>query len=125
MIFKFLRFATVGAIGTSVHYVILWGLVTAGTAVLLATTVGAIGGALVNYILNYRYTFNSDLAHRSALVKFFTVALIGLLLNTVMMALLTQMHYFIAQIITTFFVLLWNYIGNLLWTFRMRKNDHG
>lgn len=100
-------------------------MVSAGAAVLLASTVGAIGGALVNYVLNYRYTFNSDVAHRSAMVKFFTVALIGLLLNTAFMALLTQLHYFIAQIIATFFVLLWNYIANLLWTFRTRKNEHG
>lgn len=125
MVLKFLRFATVGAIGTSVHYVILWGLVTAGVAVLLASTIGAIGGALINYILNYRYTFNSKVAHRSALVKFFAVALIGLLLNLLIMASLTQLHYYIAQIIATFFVLVWNYIANLLWTFKTREHDHG
>ncbi len=118
------RFATVGAIGTGVHYAILWSLVNAGVPVLLASTIGAIGGALVNYVLNYRYTFKSNLAHRSTLVKFFTVALIGLLFNTLIMALLTRLHYFIAQIIATFFVLLWNYLANRLWTFRTRGNDH-
>jgi putative flippase GtrA len=122
---KFLRFAILGAIGTGVHFVILWAMISSGLDVLSSSSVGGIGGALVNYRLNYRFTFNSDLAHSRTMVKFFTVALFGLILNLLIMAELTYLDYFIAQLITVFFVLLWNYLANLFWTFRVQGDDHG
>ncbi len=122
---KFLRFAILGAIGTGVHFVILWAMISSGLDVLSSSSVGGLGGALVNYRLNYRFTFNSDLAHSRTMVKFFTVALFGLILNLLIMAELTYLDYFIAQLITVFFVLLWNYLANLFWTFRVQGDDHG
>ena len=122
---KFLRFAILGAIGTGVHFVILWAMISSGLDVLSSSSVGGIGGALVNYRLNYRFTFNSDLAHSRTMVKFFTVALFGLILNLLIMAELIYLDYFIAQLITVFFVLLWNYLANLFWTFRVQGDDHG
>ena len=92
MIEQFLRFAGVGVIGTSAHYAVLVLLVQVLDAnAVLASSVGAITGAIVNYFLNYRYTFNSSKNHKETLWKFFTIAAAGFVLNGIMMVLLTEM----------------------------------
>ena len=122
---KFFRFTVWGAIGTSVHFIILWVMVDGGLDVVSSSCVGGVAGAVVNYFLNYRFTFHSDLPHGSTMVKFFTVALFGLIFNLIIMTELIYLHYLVAQFITIFFVLLWNYLANLSWTFRSGGYDRG
>lgn len=123
---KFVTFAGIGAIGTAGHYFTLIALVNlAHQSVLLSTSYGFLVGALINYILNYRYTFNSSKPHHEAAKKFLTVALVGFLVNGACMHLLVDtlgLHYVLSQILVTMIVLLWTFAGNLLWTFR-EKND--
>lgn len=122
MLEQFIKFSGVGAIGTMVHYATLIGLVQfITTNPVLASSIGAIIGAIVNYILNYYYTFNSSKDHKETLWKFFSIATIGFIMNGLMMVLLTEvlsLFYLIAQIITTGTVLIWNFLGNRLWTFQ-------
>jgi putative flippase GtrA len=124
---QFCKFTGVGAIGTAAHYVTLITLVQlTGTNAVLASSVGAIVGALVNYHLNYHFTFRSNKAHHDAIVKFFLVAGVGFIFNAVLMALLTeylQLHYLLSQVITTGIVLVWNFTGNRLWTFRKKPHE--
>jgi len=119
---KFLRFAAVGVLGTAAHYLVLGALVElAGVPVLTATTAGFATGAIVNYLLNRRVTFASDASHADALPKFLTVVTLGAGFNWLIVALLVHgagIHYFIAQLAATATVLLWNFAGNHLWTFR-------
>jgi len=119
---KFMRFAAVGVFGTAAHYLVLGTLVEfARTPVLAATTVGFATGAVVNYILNRRVTFVSEVSHVLALPKFLMVSALGAGLNWLIVGLLVHRadcHYFIAQIAATATVLLWNFAGNHLWTFR-------
>lgn len=118
---QFVKFAGVGAIGTTAHYLVLVALMElVGTHAVIASSAGALAGALVNYILNYRYTFRSSKRHSEALTKFLVIAGIGFLLNGLLMGLFTgrlSLHYFIAQIATTLAVLVWNFVGNRAWTF--------
>ena len=66
---QFLRYAIAGAAGTAVHYLVLIALVQgASVAAVPASTAGAVAGALVNYRLNHRYTFESDRSHATAAV---------------------------------------------------------
>ncbi len=119
---QFLYFAGVGAIGTLVQYVVLIGLAQiTDISPVLTSAAGFVLGAFVNYILNYRYTFRSTKNHREAMTKFMAVALVGLILNTFIMAVATEyftLHYLLAQILATGLVLIWNFSVNLLWTFR-------
>ncbi|MCP4265663.1 MAG: GtrA family protein [Candidatus Brocadiaceae bacterium] len=120
---RFIKFTGVGAIGTIAHYITLACLVQLITNVniVLASSVGALIGAVVNYLLNYRFTFESDKRHTEAFGKFFTIASLGFVLNGLFMALLTQnldIYYLLAQIVTTGIVLIWNFLGNYYWTFR-------
>ena len=64
------------------HYLVLIALVQgASLSAVPASTAGAIAGALVNYRLNHRYTFESDRAHGRALPRFALVALVGIAVN--------------------------------------------
>jgi putative flippase GtrA len=119
---QFLSFTAVGAVGTAAHYSTLIALVQlVHVHPVPSSAVGFTVGALVNYSLNYRVTFRSTKLHWDSMPKFFLVAIVGLALNTGIMALLTgplAMHYLVAQIIATATVLAWTFTANRLWTFR-------
>jgi putative flippase GtrA len=122
---QFMVFTGVGAVGTLAHYLTLIALVQMiRFDAVLASSAGYIVGAFVNYTLNYYVTFQSTKSHYEAAVKFFTVAGIGFILNGAMMHWLFNgvgLHYLIAQISATATVLIWNFFGNRLWTFRESK----
>ncbi len=119
---QFTAFATAGAIGTGAHYLVLVVLVSSGRlGAIGASAAGFVTGALINYFLNYRYVFRSDKRHKEALVKFFSVALIGLAVNSLVIGLAVGwlgVHYLIAQVAATGCVLLCTFFGNRAWTFR-------
>lgn len=118
---QFSGFAGIGAIGTAGHYATLIGLVQiAGLDPVPASAFGFTVGALMNYTLNYKYIFRSQKRHRESMSKFFTVALAGLGLNSVVVSLGingAHLNYFVAQLVATAVVLLWNFSINKLWTF--------
>lgn len=122
IISQFIAFAIVGLFGTAAHYLVLWILVEfVAVAVVSATTAGFLVGALVNYVLNRRFTFSSRSSHVAALPKFIIVAFIGAVINAlVVMWLLaiTNIHYLIIQLFATGTVLVWNFGANYVWTFR-------
>lgn len=118
---EFFKFANSGAIGTAAHYTILWVLVNffalnpvAGSAA------GALAGAGINYLLNYHWTFNSQLPHSRTLPRFLAIAALSLALNTCLMALLvaqSNLHYLVAQLVTTIICLTVNYLASRFWAF--------
>lgn len=126
---QFFVFAGVGAIGTLGHYLTLIVLVEiAAMQPVLASTAGFVVGALINYVLNYRYTFNSSKPHRQALLQFFIVAIIGAVLNSLIMYIGTvtlTLNYLLAQIIATGLVLIQNFILNKTWTFASHHSQSG
>ncbi|MGD8569276.1 MAG: GtrA family protein [Gammaproteobacteria bacterium] len=118
---QFVTFAGVGAIGTAGHYLTLILLVQAFDVIpVTASSVGFLVGAVINYILNYRYTFRSDKRHSEAMLKFFIVAAIGAALNGFIMYLGTEVgdiHYLLVQIGATGTVVFFTFVLNRLWTF--------
>lgn len=111
-------FTSMGAIGTIVHFAALIFLISFDWNRVLATTVGAILGAITNYMLNYHLTFKSKQPHFSTSVKFFLIALVGIGINAIVFSALLFMHYLVAQIFATAIVLFWNFLANRFWTFR-------
>jgi putative flippase GtrA len=117
---RFARYIFVGGIATAIQYVILILLVRGfRTAPTLASSIGFALSAGVNYLLNYRLTFQSDRPHGPAVAKFAVLAGTGLLINAVIMRLLTGAgaQYLIAQVCATSVVLVFGFVGNSLWTF--------
>ncbi|MEQ1617837.1 MAG: GtrA family protein [Terricaulis sp.] len=121
MLIQFAKFAMVGALGTGVHYALMFTLIEAvDWPAEAATTLGAACGAGVNYLLNYRFTFRSSARHPIALTKFVAVAAIGLLINAAIVAALTRLlalDPLPAQLAATAVVLAWGFLANRTWTF--------
>jgi putative flippase GtrA len=121
MLPELLRYAGAGAIGTAAHYVLLVALVRfAHVDPVVASTAGALLGALVNYGLNHRLTFASDKAHHVSVPRYATVALGGVALNGIMLAALLApgtLHYLVAQLLATGTVFVAGYLVNRRWTF--------
>ena len=121
MIVQFARFTGVGCVSALGHYGLLIALVQ-GLAVdaVLASSAGALLGALINYTLNYHFTFRSTRCHSESVPRFAAIAVGGLALNALLMWAGVDwlgLHYLLAQVLTTVMVLFWSFLGNLWWTF--------
>jgi putative flippase GtrA len=121
---RLVSFIGVGAVATLVQYCILvFSVEILGLRPFLGSSVGFAVSAVLNYWLNYHFTFRSQNSHVGAVSRFALVALAGLVLNALAMVLLGRVQglpYVAAQIIATVIVLAWNFLGNSLWTFAHR-----
>lgn len=119
---SFLKFLGVGGTATLLQYIILILLVEAGSAApVVASTIGFVISCMYNYLLNYYFTFGSKAKHHIAAVKFATVAIIALAINSTMLYLLTEkfsFYYLFAQLASTTAVLLWNFFAHKHWTYK-------
>jgi putative flippase GtrA len=124
---QFIQFALVGCAAAVGHYSALIMLSEwAAVSPVPASGTGFVIGAAISYALNYRFVFRSDKDHAPTAAKFLTVAVIGLALNSAIMALLTgvaELHYLPAQVTATILVMVWSYLGNRCWTFATGEAD--
>jgi putative flippase GtrA len=121
LIRQFTRFVVVGGVATAIQYAILIACVEAlGWTAAAGSGVGFVLSSIVNYSLNYRFTFRSSRAHRSAVWRFVVVSSGGLLLNVGLMALFVshwRVPYMPAQVLVTGITLVWNFTGSACWSF--------
>lgn len=118
---QFLKFAAVGATATCLHYTIYLVLVMQlGVKPGLAAAIGASFGACVVYLLNRRYTFATQRAHRETIPRFVALSVLGALLNGAIVGWLSGMglHFLLAQVVATVFVLFINYFVSKKWIYR-------
>jgi len=121
---QFMTFLIVGSIAATVHFSLLISLKElGGFKPLNATLLGFLGGFAVSYTLNKRHTFHSsNRSHKEAVWRFFTVASVGFSMTFVLGLLLMNMlklPYLLAQVMMTGAVLMWNFLANRFWTFRI------
>lgn len=118
---QFVMFCMLGAVGTLAHYIVLVGGVELGIRPVVSSTLGFTVGALVNYTLSYYCLFHSESSHPETMAKFFTVAVIGLVINSLVLSWTMYnlgLHYLLGQGLATGLVVLWNFTCNRWWTFR-------
>lgn len=119
---RFAKFAGVGVIGTVSHYAIFLALVHLIAAnIVVASSCGYIFGGIVNYLLNYRLTFDSSQPHLQTAPRFFFIAVVGFFINAGLMLFFVgylTIHYLVSQIAATLIILIWNFLGNEFWTFQ-------
>ncbi|MEN9704134.1 MAG: hypothetical protein RLZZ393_13 [Pseudomonadota bacterium] len=115
------RFLVVGAISTTVHYVVLAAAVELlHRSAVAGSGAGFAAGAVVSYLLNRSHTFRSDAPHARAVTRFVLVLGVGLVLNLLLMQLFVShwgWPYLLAQMLTTGLVLFWHFAGHALWSF--------
>jgi len=91
----------------------------------LASAMGALTGAVLAYLGNSYFTFNRPNSHPLAMLKFFSVALLGALFSAAMVwfgQVIVGVHYLFSQLLATVLVLLGSYFLNRSWTFNHEKN---
>ena len=113
-------FAGAGTAATAMHYVALILLVElAGVNPTLASVIGYGCSWIVNYSLNYRFTFRSARPHRETIGRFAGVALVAVVLNSTVMATATAIgvHYLIGQVVATALVFCWTFTCQRFWIF--------
>ncbi|NNM82635.1 MAG: GtrA family protein [Burkholderiales bacterium] len=119
---QFFRFTAVGATGTLVQYTMLWlGVESLGMPAAIASGVGYALGSVVNYLLNYLFTFKSAKSHTEAASRYYAVLGIGWFINTGLIWLLVQhwhQNYWLAQLLVSGIGLMWNFTGSRLWAFK-------
>lgn len=130
---KFLKFGVVGASGAVIDFgltALCKGII--GIPELLANAIGFTVAASSNYFLNRIWTWNSTSKEVGIeYVKFFTVSLIGLGINSLIVILLKDVsvlppfvettldwNFWVAKIIATAVVMVWNFLANNFFTFR-------
>jgi putative flippase GtrA len=117
---QFFRFATVGGIATAAQYAILYALVSgAAWDAAHASMLGAAIGALLNYWLNYTFSFRSDRKHRESFPLFALMASCGTVLNGLIVKGLTLagLYFMLAQVVATIVVLGFNFYVSRKWIF--------
>lgn len=118
---QFSTFLLVGGVSTLLQYIVLITIVTLlnGDPV-HASMLGYLFGGVLNYYLNYKFTFKSDKSHINTTWKFAVIMAIGFSLNGYIMSALVfdmNMYYLFAQFLATIIVLIWNFVANKSWTF--------
>jgi putative flippase GtrA len=112
------RYAGVGTIGTIIHFTVL-SLLSNSIDPVVASTVGAIAGCLVNYRLSRSFVFETRRNTQSTFAKFIIVTIASIGLNAAAMtAFLPHWPILISQLLATGLVLLSGHAMNNLWTFR-------
>ncbi len=118
---QFSRFLLVGILCTGIQYAMLAaGVEWLGLRAVVASTTGFLLSAVLNYLLNRRYTYGSRASHASLIWKFTLVMAAGLLLNGLFMQVLhgyLHWHYLLAQLLTTGITMFWNFLAHRFWTF--------
>lgn len=111
---QFRRFFVAGGISTAVAYAVLGILVEGfGWNPVWSSATGFVISCFVNYWINHQITFGGHAPHRTAVPRFILLALVGLVLNTGIMKFcwsILGFHYFLAQIVATGTVFLWNFV---------------
>ena len=118
---QFLKFAFVGAAATGLHYAIFLSLVMLlEVAPGPAAFTGAAFGACVVYLLNRRYTFATQRAHRETIPRFVALSVLGALLNGAIVGWLSSdgLHFLLSQVVATVLVLFINFVVSKKWIYQ-------
>lgn len=132
-ILKFIKFGIVGFSGMIVDYGVLFILKEiAGMAPLLANTISFIAAATSNYLFNRIWTFKSKERNvGKEFGKFFIVSVIGLGINNLTLYIAGLMmpewnedwRFYLLKLLAIVVTTIWNFFGNLLYTFRNKKRE--
>ena len=107
-----LRFLLGGGTATLAHWLSMWFFIANGMVPTLATTAGAIVGAVVNYFMQYHITFDSQKSHKNPIALYVVSVLFSTATNAIVFYLIFHTlinHVVISQLLTTAIVMVLNF----------------
>jgi len=118
------KYAIVGVSGTAIDFIVLYLLVEyVHLNLFVSATISFILAASNNFILNKLWTFASrSKNYKKLYIKYLIVAVVGLLITVSLMYILTNLlglWYMLSKVLATLVVLIWNFLGNKFWTFKI------
>jgi len=119
---QFVYYTFFAGIATIVDVGLLYGFTEfAGISYLISAALSYLFGMATNYSLNKKFTFKNK-SRRITLQfsVFMGVALVGLILNLIIMFVLVEffgLWYMLAKVVSLFIVLMWSYLGHKKITF--------
>lgn len=118
--YSFCLHAMTGLIATAVHYSIMFVLIHAGMAGILASTLGFCAGAITRFLLSYFHVFSPTSGVRKAMFRFLLALFIQMVANSLLLGTLMAVGFPVweAQILTTAALTIFTYIGGKFWVFR-------
>lgn len=130
LITKFVKFGLVGASGMVVHFAVLYFFrEIVGLNDFVANTIGFITAATTNYFLNRWWTFRSQEKQVAVeYLKFILVSVIGLGINNGTLWLGSKLlpewnddwRFYVLWVFAVGVTTLWNFFGNMLFTFKQK-----
>jgi putative flippase GtrA len=116
---QILKFGIVGFIATLIDYLVLILLTEIfDVYYLLSSCISFTVSVIFNYIASMKYVFEGK--NNNKIKEFFLfiiLSIVGLIINTILMKLFVEtfyIHYIISKIITTAFVMIYNFISRKL-----------
>lgn len=108
----FYRFLWAGGLATGLHWLVMWWLVQGDIDATLATAIGAVCGAAVNYLLQYFHSFRCAESHFKVFPAYVRACALGWIANASLFYLIS--HFVLpglswAQLCTTGLVTLLNF----------------
>jgi len=107
------KFIISGGSATISHLSIMAFLVWIGVNPLISTSTGVIVGAVVNYVLQYYYTFDSDTNHKTSIRNYILTVCLSFVSNFILFEMfhnLLHIGIIITQLFTSGIVAVQNYI---------------
>ena len=107
------RFILSGGGATFCHLALMALLVWGGINATLSTSIGVVAGAVVNYILQYNYTFKANIRHKKSIINYLIAVSFSFLSNLFLFMLFhdfLQNGVLLSQIFTSAIVALQNYL---------------
>jgi putative flippase GtrA len=119
---SFIIYVAAGVASVATHYAFMIAAVEVmAWRELVATSVGFMIGAITKYLMNYFVAFKSEEPHGRAIPRFAVMLLTLFAANAAMFWTLHDqynLHYIVAQILTTGFLVPVGYLINRWWVFR-------
>jgi putative flippase GtrA len=120
---QFARYFVSGSLALATHLIVLMTLVELlAMSASLATSIGFFIGLSVNYIIQRRWVFHVDGAHRVLFVRYVGITLATFGVNILLFRIAYEglgLWYPLAQVLATGIIFVANFVINLHYTFRL------
>jgi putative flippase GtrA len=118
---KFIKYSAVGCISTLIYFLSVFVLVELfDKDPILGSALSFVIMTYLSFLLNKKYTFDSDFSY-TKLLRFLAVSAIGFTLNFIIMYSVINvfsLHYAFGELVTTLVIPIINFILNNYWTFK-------